>query len=165
MSLSYTTIGGFPLMVAKALDAYGINGEDALARCDIDPQIAKVPDIRVPVEKIGQLLHLAVSETADPAIGLKAGTFIGPTTFHALTMSMWLSPSLKDAFDRVVRYEQLLSDAGRSGMTHWRMPVPRLSKNSVTENSIIIKPMMTSIAVLRVKSLTPRKPKRKLSTI
>ena len=104
-------------MVARALDAYGINGEDALARCDIDPQIAKVPDIRVPVEKIGQLLHLAVSETADPAIGLKAGTFIGPTTFHALTMSMWLSPSLKDAFDRVVRYEQLLSDAGRSGMT------------------------------------------------
>jgi AraC-like DNA-binding protein len=117
MSLSYTTIGGFPLMVAKALDAYGIDGEDALARCGIDPQIVKVPDTRVPIGKISQLLQLAVSETGDPAIGLKAGTFIGPTTFHALTMSMWLSPSLKDAFDRAVRYEQLLSDAGRSGMT------------------------------------------------
>ena len=104
-------------MVAKALDACGINGEEALSRCDIDPQIVKDPDIRVPIEKIGQLLHLAVSETANPAIGLKAGTFIGPTTFHALTMSMWLSSSLKDAFDRAVRYEQLLSDAGQSGLT------------------------------------------------
>ena len=104
-------------MVAKALDAYGINGEDALARCDIDPQMVRVPDIRVPIEKIGQLLQLAVSETGDTAIGLKVGTFVCPTTFHALTMSMWLSSSLKDAFDRAVRYEQLLSDAGQSGLT------------------------------------------------
>ena len=81
MSLSYTTISGFLLMVAKALDTYGINSEEALAKCDIDPQIIKDPDIRVPIENVGQLLQLAVSETADPAIGLKAGTFLAPLPF------------------------------------------------------------------------------------
>lgn len=116
MPPKYTTIGGFPLMVAKALDAQGISGEAALVECGIDQHVLTDPDTRVPEEKIAQLLRLAVSRTEDPAFGLKVGEFVCPTTFHALSMSMWLSCSLKDAFDRAVRYGQLVSDAGVSGL-------------------------------------------------
>ena len=114
MPVNYTTIGGFALMVARALDAYGIDGEAALGRCGINRQLLSNPDSRIPVDQLGRLLELAVHETADPAFGLKAGTHVCPTTFHALSMSMWLSSSLKDAFNRGVRYGQLLSDAGRA---------------------------------------------------
>lgn len=102
-------------MVTRALDAYGVDSKGVLASCGIDRQLLSDPDSRVPVDKIGRLLELAVRETGDPAFGLKAGTFIGPTTFHALSMSMWLSPSLKDALARGVRYGALLSDAGQAG--------------------------------------------------
>ncbi|BFM15428.1 AraC family transcriptional regulator [Maricurvus nonylphenolicus] len=116
MPSTYTTIGGFPLMVAKALDSYGIDGNAVLARCNIDPQLLSDPDFRVPIDQLGKLLEVSIAETGDPAFGLKAGTFVCPTTFHALSMSMWLSSSLKDAFDRAVSYGQLLSDAGTSGV-------------------------------------------------
>jgi len=103
-------------MVVKALDAHGIDSDAALAECGIDMQMLTDPDFRVPVDSLGNLMQLAISRTGDPAFGLKVGTFICPTSFHALSMSMWLSVSLKEAFDRVVRYSQLLSDAGSSGL-------------------------------------------------
>ncbi len=103
-------------MVVKALDAHGIDAEAVLAKCGIDRQSLNDPDHRVPIDQLGQLLQLVISETKEPAFGLKVGTFVGPTTFHALSMSMWLSSSLKDAFDRAILYGQLLSDAGHSGL-------------------------------------------------
>jgi AraC-like DNA-binding protein len=103
-------------MVVKALEAYGLDAEAILAKCGIDRPLLNDPDHRVPIDQIGQLLQLVITETKDPAFGLKVGTFVGPTTFHALSMSMWLSSSLKDAFDRAILYGQLLSDAGRSGL-------------------------------------------------
>jgi AraC-like DNA-binding protein len=100
-------------MVAKALDSYGIDGEAALSRVGIDQQLLIDPDIRIPEQQVSELLQLAVAETKEPAFGLKAGTFVCPTTFHALSMSMWLSSSLKDAFDRLVRYSYLLTDVAK----------------------------------------------------
>ncbi|MFK7733522.1 MAG: AraC family transcriptional regulator, partial [Pseudomonadales bacterium] len=114
MTENYTTIGGFALMIAKALDAEGKNSKALLSASGIDWQLLSNPDHRVPVDQIGRLMDLSVQETEDPAFGLKAGTHVCPTTFHALSMSMWLSPSLKEAFVRGVRYGQLLSDAGQA---------------------------------------------------
>jgi len=116
MPAIYTVVGGFPLMITRALDAQGFDGAKALADCDIDIASLSDPDARVPVDSVGKLMKLAISLTCDPAFGLKVGTFVGPTSFHALSMSMWLSSSLKDAFERLIRYGQLLSDAGLVGL-------------------------------------------------
>ena len=65
MFVNYTTIGGFALMIAKALDAYQVDSEDVLASCGIDRQLLSDPDNRVSVDKIGRLLELAVRETQE----------------------------------------------------------------------------------------------------
>jgi hypothetical protein len=75
MPAIYTTIGGFPLMVAKALEAQGIDADQTLSRCGIDRHALADPDARVPVDQVGELLRLAITETGDPAFGLKVGTY------------------------------------------------------------------------------------------
>jgi AraC-like DNA-binding protein len=79
------------------------------ARAGIDPA-ALGPDARVPRSALNRLWEIAVEATADPAFGIEASRFVAQTTFHALGYAVLASVTLKEAFERVIRYRRLIGD-------------------------------------------------------
>ncbi len=65
---------------------------------------------RYPVVNTNRLWQLAVHETGDAAFGLTVARQSGPLTFHALGYSLSASATLKDAFERLLRYFRVVSD-------------------------------------------------------
>jgi len=66
---------------------------------------------RYAVTTTARLWRLAVETTGDPSCGLFISQFARETNFHALGYSVVASRSLKDAFERMVRYSRIVSDS------------------------------------------------------
>ena len=59
----------------------------------------------------GRPRSCGASPSSDPSFGLEVARHTSPTTFHALGFSLAASGSVREAFERVVRYYRLVSDA------------------------------------------------------
>jgi AraC-like DNA-binding protein len=106
-----SVLGTWTLAVVRALDARGVDGRAIASRAGIDVTALDDPDYRHPIAATTRLWRLAVEATHDPCFGLWASRFVTQTTFHALGFAVFASRTLRDAFERFVRYGQLVSDA------------------------------------------------------
>lgn len=106
-----SVLGTWALTVVRALDARGFDGHAVAARAGIDPATLHDPTSRHPIAATTRLWRLAVETTGDPCFGLWASRFVTQTTFHALGFAVFASGTLRDAFERFVRYGRLVSDA------------------------------------------------------
>ncbi|GAA5317816.1 MAG: AraC family transcriptional regulator [Candidatus Pelagadaptatus aseana] len=69
---------------------------------------------RVNVEVIADAWRQAAEVTGDPAIGIHAvQDYFQPASWRSIGLAMLCSSSLREAFDRLVRYSVFLTDAGR----------------------------------------------------
>jgi AraC-like DNA-binding protein len=106
-----SVLGTWTLTVVRALDARGVDGRAVAARAGIDVTAFDDPDSRHPIAATTRLWRLAVEATHDPCFGLWASRFVSQTTFHALGFAVFASRTLREAFERFVRYGRLVSDA------------------------------------------------------
>jgi AraC-like DNA-binding protein len=104
-----STLATWSATILRALDARGIDTAALAERAGIDPGALGL-DARVPREALNRLWALAVEATGDPAFGLEVARFPAQTTFHALGYAVLASVSLKDAFERIIRYRRLIGD-------------------------------------------------------
>lgn len=109
--LAPSVSGTWALIVVRALDARGFNGSALAARAGIDAAMLEDPHSRHPIADTKRLWRLAVEVTGDPCFGLWASRFVTQTTFHALGFAVFASATLREAFERFVRYGHLVSDA------------------------------------------------------
>lgn len=107
-------LGSWARTVVRALDARGANGWSLAVRAGVDPASFEDPDFRHPIEATSRLWRLAVEATGDPCFGLWASRFVTQTTFHALGFAVVASATLREAFERFVRYGHLVSDAAEA---------------------------------------------------
>lgn len=105
-----TVVGGWSVAVGRALDALGCDGDALLKAAGVDLSEKLNVDARFNAHHTRRLWHLALEETKQTDIGLQVAQFVCPTTFHALGFSLWASPSLMDALQRMVRFDVLLND-------------------------------------------------------
>jgi len=108
-----SVLGTWTLTVVRALDARGIDGRAVAARAGIDVAAFEDPDSRHSIADTTRLWRLAVEATHDPCFGLWASRFVTHTTFHALSFAVFASSTLRDAFERFVRYGDLVSEAAK----------------------------------------------------
>ena len=106
-----STISSWALLVARALEAGGIDSKPIFQRAGLDPAKLEDPDARYPVEGMARLWRLATQVAGDPYFGLKAASFWHPTTLNALGYSWMASDSLRDAIERMSRYSRLVTTA------------------------------------------------------
>jgi len=106
-----TSLSSWGLAVAKALEARGFDAAYFFSRVGLDFAALDDPEARFPVRTTALLWRLAVETTGDPCFGLEVARHTSPTTFHALGFSLAASSSVREAFERVVRYYRLVSDA------------------------------------------------------
>jgi len=111
MPRTATALTSWCRAIQSALEARGLDSRALFREAGLDPGALSDPNARYPVEKTVHLWRLAVEATGDPAFGLEVSRHIRETTFHALGYSLLASATLKDAFERLVRYFRIVTDA------------------------------------------------------
>ena len=104
-----STLATWAATILRALAASGLDAAALAARAGIDPA-ALEPDARVPRTALNRLWEVAIEATGDPAFGLTASRFAAQTTFHALGYAVLASVTLREAFERIIRYRRLIGD-------------------------------------------------------
>jgi AraC-like DNA-binding protein len=111
MTAEPTTLASWTRALRKQLDARGLDSAALCRAAGLDPSLLDDPNARCPLSITTRLWQLAVAASSDPALGLKTSQFVSPTTFHALGYALVASSSLKEMFERIVRYHHVVSDA------------------------------------------------------
>jgi len=106
-----TSLASWTRALRKQLDALGLDSAMLCAQAGLDPLHMDDPNARYPLSATTRLWELAVQASGDPAIGLRVSRFVSPTTFHALGYALVASGSLREVFERIVRYHPVVSDA------------------------------------------------------
>ncbi|MDL2182735.1 AraC family transcriptional regulator [Pseudomonas sp. ChxA] len=106
-----TSLASWTRALRKQLDALNLDSAALCIEAGLDPQQMDDPNARYPLSATTRLWELAVQASGDPAIGLRVSRFVSPTTFHALGYALVASGSLREVFERIVRYHQVVSDA------------------------------------------------------
>ncbi len=104
-----STLATWSATILRALAARGIDSGPIAAAAGIDPT-ALGADARVPREALNRLWALAVAASGDPAFGLEVSRYPAQTTFHALGYAVLASTTLREAFERIIRYRRLIGD-------------------------------------------------------
>lgn len=97
--------------LARELELQGCNASDIFAQAGLDFALLDSPEARYPVPNTTALWQNAVHATSDEALGIKAIRHITPATFHAVGLSVMASETLEQAFDRMRRFAELVTDA------------------------------------------------------
>jgi len=107
---SYTTIGGWVVAVAKALEYLEEDIQPLLDEIGISPQEYLNPDYRVSAKKINSLLTLASQKVGDPCFAVSVAKYVHPSAFSILGYSMLASETLKEVLQRLTRFKKIVSN-------------------------------------------------------
>ena len=97
--------------IVDMLEAEGLDARALLDAAGIDPAALQAPDGRLPTEKISRLWELAAERSGNPAIGLAQHHVVRPASFDVVGYTMMSCADLRTAFERLIRYLLILSDA------------------------------------------------------
>ena len=106
-----TTAATWVRGVVDAFAAEGLDVGSLLAEAGIDPASLKAPAGRVPTEQISRLWELAAKQSGNEAIGLLQHQVARPASFDVVGYTMMSCANLLEAFERLIRYLLILSDA------------------------------------------------------
>lgn len=112
MTPAATALTSWAKAIRKALDATGIDSAALFGEAGLDLAALDDPNARYSVAATTRLWRLAVAAAGDDAFGLTVVRHVGQTTFHALGFSVLASSTLREAFERSLRYFRLVTDAG-----------------------------------------------------
>lgn len=108
---SATVLTSWSRAVRRALDLKGCDSAAMFAAAGLDIAALDDPNARYPLAGTTRLWRLATEATGDPCFGLAVASAVTQTTFHALGYSLTASATLHEAFERIVRYFRLVTDA------------------------------------------------------
>ncbi len=107
----HSTLARIAALMCATLEQYGIDGKALLEESGLDPRHLTAPDARYPEASMQEFWRLAVAATGDECFGLKMAQGLQPSALHGLGFSWLASHTLRDAFERVVRYARIVSTA------------------------------------------------------
>jgi AraC-like DNA-binding protein len=112
-----TTAAVWVKSIAEMLAAEGLDVGNLFALAGIDPRELEGPAARLTTEKISHLWELAVERSRNPAIALAQHQVARPAAFDVVGYTMMSCADLRGAFERLIRYLLILSDALTMTMT------------------------------------------------
>jgi len=110
---SATTIGGYAMAIAKALEASGIDSRTVFHASGIPLALTNDPLKRLPVDTVTRLFKSCVQATNNPYFGLTVAKYIHISNLHALGHALAASNTLFEFCRRLERYFRLVSEAAR----------------------------------------------------
>jgi len=105
-----TSLSSWVLLVAKAIEGYGLDSKGIFQQAGMDIEEIKKPHGRIPTESMKKVWDIAREQSGDPYIGIKVASYFQPNVFSALGMALAASHHVYDALKRAHRYSQMVSD-------------------------------------------------------
>lgn len=96
---------------AEMFAGEGLDAGALLAAAGIDAAALAVPGARLQTEKVSRLWELAVERSGNPALALAQPQVVRPASFDVVGYAMMSCADLRSAFERLIRYMLILSDA------------------------------------------------------
>ncbi|MCR2745909.1 AraC family transcriptional regulator [Limnobacter parvus] len=106
-----TALASWMRGLARELELQGCNAPELFAQAGLDFALLDSPEARYPVPQTTLLWQKAVQATGDETLGIRAIRHITPATFHAVGLSVMASETLEQAFGRMRRFAELVTDA------------------------------------------------------
>src|SRR5690606_11981190 len=106
-----STLASWTRAPRRQLAAHGLDSAALCREAGLDPALMDDPNARYPLHATTRLWQLAVAASGDPSLGLHTSRHVAPTTFHAMGLAVMASGSLREVFERIVRYTQVVSAA------------------------------------------------------
>ena len=106
-----TALASWMRGLARELEQQGCNPAVLFDEAGLDIALLDSPEARYPVPQTTLLWQKAVQATGDETLGIKAIRHITPATFHAVGLSVMASETLEQAFGRMRRFADLVTDA------------------------------------------------------
>ena len=98
--------------VLAAAETHGIDAERVLRGLMVDQASLAIATGRISVSVARQIWERAVTLTANPLLGLKAGQDTRPSNFGMLGLACMSCASLQQAIGVMLRYQRLVSESG-----------------------------------------------------
>lgn len=111
MPKKLTSIASLTEAIARTMETYQIDAGGVFERLDLPREPYRDPDARLPNETMKQVWNEAERLTDDPCFGFKVGMSFHVTNYHAVGYAWLGSATLREALERMVRYQQLISTA------------------------------------------------------
>ncbi len=105
------TLASVAVLLARAVESYGIDFRPLARQAGIDPDRGYDPDERLPYPRLQRAWALAAEATADPCFGLTYAEFIQPASLHGMGLAWAASDTLLDGIRRLIRYQHAVSTA------------------------------------------------------
>jgi AraC-like DNA-binding protein len=110
-----TIVATFVRALLGAVAARGIDARPLMERVGLCSEELADVDARVSLQKVKDLWEGAADATQDPDFGLHVGVSLEPRALGLLGHALERSASLRDAFDRMARYNRIV-DSGSFGV-------------------------------------------------
>ncbi|WP_122210738.1 AraC family transcriptional regulator [Pseudomonas viridiflava] len=106
-----SSLASWTRALRKQLDALGLDSTGLCQASGVDTERLNDPNATFAPAATAKLWQLAVQASGDPALGLRVSRFVSPATFHALGYTLVASGSLREVFERIVRYHSMAEDS------------------------------------------------------
>lgn len=106
-----TALASWMRGLARELEQQGCQAQTLFEQAGLDFSLLEAAEARYPVPQTTRLWQLAMQATGDETLGLKAIRHITPATFHAVGLGVMASETLEQAFERMRRFVDLVTDA------------------------------------------------------
>jgi AraC-like DNA-binding protein len=117
MTRQITTIGGYALAIAKALESCGLDSAQIFRDAGVSTSLTNDPLQRISVDALKALYRASVEATNNPYFGLTVARFIHISNLHAMGHGLAASDTLLDFCRRLDRYFRMVSEAATSSLT------------------------------------------------
>ena len=104
-----TVIGTAYRILLRMLEQYGIDPLPLFRKAGIDPAALSKSMVRIPWKQ-AVIVWKEISDKVDPAFGLCVSQAWQPSDFHSLGCAFMSSNTLRDALNRVIRFNSLVYD-------------------------------------------------------
>lgn len=113
-SQSSTSLGAAYLasILPTLAATYDIDVDAALHRAGIDQTCLQDPQYLIPFYRVGAFFLAVLTLTQDSAIGLVVGSAVQPRSYQTLGYAILSSATLREAIERLIRYEKLIGKLG-----------------------------------------------------
>ncbi|NIB40810.1 AraC family transcriptional regulator [Pseudomaricurvus alkylphenolicus] len=104
-----SSISGWALAVARALDTYGIDSKSVFREAGIELERVFSSQSRVPVARMQNVWKHAAERLEQDDFGYSVAANLTPASFHGLSFGLYASQTLLELLERLIRYRRVIS--------------------------------------------------------
>lgn len=104
-----SVIGTMGIIIAQILNAKGVDAKKVFNHVGLEINSLNSPRARIPLETMNRLVALSIRLTKDPCLGLHMADYFSPTSYYALSFTLFASSTLEEYIQRLIRYRRLIT--------------------------------------------------------